>query len=733
MKKLRHFGKQLIENNINKKRIYFLVALLSFAILLAFFYMGVGVWNEYTYAIMDNQKQQLLVTSRSLAKSLEASLKAYQTDLQFLVSLTLEKERSESNQQLIEQLERDYLAVKPEVYSLLWEDENGNTIESSRDMEVTQIYSETEFEKGNKLEQVRLSDGDIYLFLKQELDVGGSFCIVIDSAMYYNELISDIRVGSNGYIVVKDSKGTILMHPQEAQWGIDVIAGRQDIYPDIDLSSLEQLIEEQLRGEEGISEYYSYWWMQPDLPRVRKIAAYAPVTIENDFLVVSAVMDYDDVYIPVAEGFLKLILVFSGVLILFLLLALTLGWLLLQKKKNTEEILYLRELNGVLEEMHHSEERVAHQQRLQVMGTMTGGIAHEFNNLLTPIMGYADLMLAELPEGSELYDNAEEIYGASAKAKDIIQQLSSLSRKNIETVYRNLPARGMITRGIKMMKSICPSHIDLREDLNFRDESILGNETQMNQVFLNICVNAIHAIEQNQGVISVTGVVVGKEEVRSFPVSDIPDTWNRYIKIDIRDNGCGMSPDILKQIFSPFFTTKTHDQGTGLGLALVEQIIQSHRGYIFAESEVGKGSVFHIYLPVNEKTEWEIDSLPKMQNQKLKLLIADDNAKILQLLKKSFKRLDVQIVTCMNQEEALNLLRQQSFNVLVMDINLADVSGIDFCMAIQGQYPKMQKIIMVDLITKEIIEAKQKGIIDDYIERPVSDITILEKIKKRNS
>jgi len=234
-------------------------------------------------------------------------------------------------------------------------------------------------------------------------------------------------------------------------------------------------------------------------------------------------------------------------------------------------------------------------------------------------------------------------------------------------------------------------------------------------------------------VISVTGVVVGKDEVRSFPVSDIPDTWNRYIKIDIRDNGCGMSPDILKQIFSPFFTTKTHDQGTGLGLALVEQIIQSHRGYIFAESEVGKGSVFHIYLPVNEKTEWEIDSLPKMQKQKLKLLIADDNAKILQLLKKSFKRLDVQIVTCMNQEEALNLLRQQSFNVLVMDVNLADVSGIDFCMAIQGQYPKMQKIIMVDLITKEIIEAKQKGIIDDYIERPVSDITILEKIKKLNS
>ena len=144
------------------------------------------------------------------------------------------------------------------------------------------------------------------------------------------------------------------------------------------------------------------------------------------------------------------------------MMALYIVRMMLQKQKDIEQITYLTELNRILEEMHRSEETIAHQQRLQIMGTMTGGIAHEFNNLLTPIMGYADLLMAELPEDSEQYESAAEIYEASVKAKEIIQQISSLSRKNMETAYKNMSVKRMLTRALKMVRSICPSNIKLK-------------------------------------------------------------------------------------------------------------------------------------------------------------------------------------------------------------------------------------------------------------------------------
>ncbi len=165
-------------------------------------------------------------------------------------------------------------------------------------------------------------------------------------------------------------------------------------------------------------------------------------------------------------------------------LVIYIGDLRVQKRKDTEQITYLLELNKILEEIHQSEETIAHQQRLQIMGTMTGGIAHEFNNLLTPIMGYAELLMLDLPEQSENHDNASEIYEASTKAKEIIQQISSLSRKNMETAFKNLQGEKVLKRAIKMVSSVCPPNIHLKESFTLKEDCFLGNETQMNQVIL---------------------------------------------------------------------------------------------------------------------------------------------------------------------------------------------------------------------------------------------------------
>ena len=187
-------------------------------------------------------------------------------------------------------------------------------------------------------------------------------------------------------------------------------------------------------------------------------------------------------------------------------------------------------------------------------------------------------------------------------------------------------------------------------------------------------------------------------------IEKLSDVWKKYIHIQVKDNGCGMDKETLRQIFDPFFTTKKGGEGTGLGLALAEQIMMSHKGYISVESKKGEGSTFHIYLPVLD-TEHMPQIVQNIPRKDYRIVVADDNAKVLQLLKKNFE------------------------NVLVVDETMEDCSGVDFCMSLAGRYPDMLKLIIIDGVNREMAEARQKGIIDGYVEKPVSDTAILEAIR----
>ena len=427
-----------------------------------------------------------------------------------------------------------------------------------------------------------------------------------------------------------------------------------------------------------------------------------------------------------------MVCIFVGILLASGIAVVLFGRVMRDMRRAVREINDLKELNEQLEKMHRCEQSIAHQQRLQIMGTMTGGIAHEFNNFLTPIMGYAELLMMELPEGSEEQDSAKEIYEASEKAKDVVRQISSLSRKNVETVYKNISIKKFMTRAERMMESVCTPLIHMESEFRVDDEMILGNATQLNQVLLNVCVNAVHAIGKNQGNIRISCHSEEKEKLAQGVIEKLSDVWKKYIHIQVKDNGCGMDKETLRQIFDPFFTTKKGGEGTGLGLALAEQIITSHKGYIYAESKKGEGSTFHIYLPVLD-TEHMPQIVQNIPRKDYRIVVADDNAKVLQLLKKNFEKIGIQIQTCMKREELQKCLEQQEADVLVVDETMEDCSGVDFCMSLAGRYPDMLKLIIIDGVSREVAEARKKGIIDGYVEKPVSDTAILEAIRNRAS
>ena len=282
-----------------------------------------------------------------------------------------------------------------------------------------------------------------------------------------------------------------------------------------------------------------------------------------------------------------LLLFGSGVILLglvFLLVyAITLS---LENRRAAKEMKRLSERQKKLEQINLQTKQLAHHQRLEIIGTLTASISHEFNNLLTPIMSYSLLTLEKLPpEEEELADNLIEIFNASEKAKEIISRLSDLSRKNTPDTFRSVSIDALIKKTLSIAMPAKPEGVEVRLNLNCWDQKIRANEIQITQMLLNLILNAFDAMGEN-GVLSVD------------------TTFNdKSVNLRVTDDGCGIPESLQQKVFDPFFTTKESGKGTGLGLAIVAQVVEDHNGTIQIESKPGEGTCFKISLPRMEEID----------------------------------------------------------------------------------------------------------------------------------
>lgn len=657
---------------------------------------GLSVLAKYKTESVNMQKEQLQIIAQTLSEYIQA--------------IMLHKA-----QILDAKCENIDFSNNNEKFILIGE--NGNTVDNEKYINIfKQKYGYTQVTNDIKL--VAYDDkGEFSYLLIKKLDSNTSVGMAIDLQLYYKKFISKIKVGTNGYIVVKNADGIILMHPEDIQLGINVIEGRKELYPDVDLTSLKELFNFQSRNESGVKEYNSYWWTKEEITDVKKIAAHSQVNFESDFIIVSATTDYDDIYKPLEEGYQSIFNMIFTVTVIILAFLGYIAYLIFKDNKNREEILYLRELNDILEETRRKEETMSHQQRLKIMGTMTGGIAHEFNNLLTPIIGYAELLKCSLSNDSEEFEYSQEILKSADSAQQIIKNISKLSRKNIETVFKFIHCRYIFENVIKMLIPLIPSNIRLIEIYNIPpDKGIICNETQIYQVILNLCVNAFHAIgDKEDGTIKFCW-----------------DIENDQIIIKVKDNGCGMEKIIQDQIFDPFFTTKINGQGTGLGLSMVDQIVHSHKGRIEIDSKINIGTTFTLYFPLVIESKIRIVDSKKLNESKIEVLILDDNEKVMRLLKRDLEEHGINTDTCNGIEEALILIEENSYDIVLIDQQLSNLKtnkdGLNIAELIAINFPYLNKIIMVDQVKKEVVEAKRYGFIDEFIEKPVSVNVIIDMI-----
>jgi PAS domain S-box-containing protein len=248
-------------------------------------------------------------------------------------------------------------------------------------------------------------------------------------------------------------------------------------------------------------------------------------------------------------------------------------------------------------------------QKMESMGTLAGGIAHDFNNILGIIVGNTELAMDDVPEWNPARRNLEEIRTASIRARDVVKQILAFSRK---TPQKMKPVRiiSIIKESLKFLRSSIPTTIEIHQNISSESDTVLADPTQINQVLINLCTNAVHAMGERGGVLEVRLEDIELDAGSSMDYYDLSS--GKYVRLTVNDTGHGIEPKILKRIFDPYFTTKGVGEGSGMGLSVVHGIVKRHGGGISVSSEPGKGTIFHVFFPCIEdepepKVEIEVE------------------------------------------------------------------------------------------------------------------------------
>lgn len=559
-------------------------------------------------------------------------------------------------------------------------------------------------------------------------EISGILVSTINLNNLYKNLIDPVRPGKKGYAMIKNREGIIVMHPVKEQIGIESIKVRKAKYPNFDWRELEELNRRQVEEGEGYYIYHSKWWQDNELKLFKKINAFTTIKADDISWIISVQTDYAEVEQPI-NGTLINISMIALIITIIILIA---GYIIfkIEKRRKALEIetKYLKELNKTWEELIESEARLRHSQKLQTIGTLTSGIAHEFNNLLTPILGYSEILLQGVDSKDSMYEDICEIKKSALRAKEIIEQILVFSRnENVTSKVMPLRVDNIIRESIKMVKAILPKNIRVVENIN-SSRLILGNSTQLQQVLVNLYTNSYHAMKTKGGILKLNVDTVNISETECI---ELNLSKGSYVKIQVEDTGVGMDEETLNKIFDPFFTTKKTGEGTGLGLSVVHGIVRDHNGSINVKSQINVGTIVDIYLPVAEEKDDE-----SIEQEELKLqgegdiLFIDDNISVLRMVKKALSSCGYSVTTENDSYKAMMIFDKDpfAFNVIIIDYTMPDINGIEAARYFKMKNPDV-KIILVSGYIKEDIALSYPDLFEDFMLKPIVVAELINKIK----
>jgi len=368
------------------------------------------------------------------------------------------------------------------------------------------------------------------------------------------------------------------------------------------------------------------------------------------------------------------------------------------KEQLTEE---LRKMKGKIAELELQREetdrlrvQLFRAQKLEAIGTLAGGIAHDFNNILSIIMGYTELARLKFQEGEDGEHFLKEVVRACRRAKDLIRQMLSFSHNDDKLERQVVYVRPIIKEVTKFLRASLPPTVVIQQSIACETGIVFAHPTQIHQVLTNLCMNAAHAMEASGGILEVSLAHVDLDP------TTVPSGTNLrpgpYIRLTVADTGGGMDSETLERIFDPYFTTKEPGKGSGLGLAVVQGIVQAHEGGISVSSEIGKGTTFHVFLPRIE-AELTVSEEPSIAapTGTERILIVDDEAALVDIWKKYLELLGYVVATKTSCLEALELFRVHPdyFDLVITDYAMPHMNGLDLAREMRRIQPKILVII----------------------------------------
>ncbi len=380
---------------------------------------------------------------------------------------------------------------------------------------------------------------------------------------------------------------------------------------------------------------------------------------------------------------------------------------------------------------HNLEVHLRQSHKMEAIGTLAGGIAHDFNNILAAIIGYAEMTLTKVVQGSMTERNLAQILKAAHRAKDLIKQILIFTHEG-EKEHRPVRIAPVVKEALKLLRASIPKTIAIRQKIRLTSEGvILADPTQIHQVLINLCTNAAYAMREKGGVLEVS-LTDGVPEIEALSMYDkLGDT--PCLQLTVSDTGCGIQPAIIERIFDPFFTTKDQGQGTGMGLAVVHGIVKSHDGAINVNSRVGKGSTFTVYLPRHEdKVLAETKAPYPMPRGSGRILFVDDEETLADLGKQMLIDLGYEVVSMTNSREALAVFRAQPgwFDLVFTDYTMPEMTGADLARKIMSMRPDIP-VVLCTGYSETINEEKAREIgIRAFVMKPFTHRDIAEVVSK---
>lgn len=396
---------------------------------------------------------------------------------------------------------------------------------------------------------------------------------------------------------------------------------------------------------------------------------------------------------------------------------------------DSSRVMGVIKISNDITEKNSLETQLRQAQKMKAIGTLAGGIAHDFNNILYAMVGFTELSMGQVDKDSKLHDFLLEVLKAGDRARDLIDQILTFSRKN-DFELKPVQIDIMIKETIKLLKASLPSTIRITQNIGSKSR-VMCDATQIHQILLNLCTNAGHAMRESGGVLDIklTDLTLDREWFQRYPEL----TPGPYLSLSISDTGPGISPEHMEHIFEPFYTTKSQGEGTGLGLSVVHGIVKSLGGGIHAQSKPGKGVAMEVLLPVVDMPA-EAASKTEMayKTGSERILIIDDESAILTVEDRTLTSLGYDVTGTSDTREALGMFQSnpEAFDLIITDMTMPGMTGDKLACEIR----KIREDIPIILCTGYNAEVKKEHAasvgINSIISKPIKKAEMSEAVRE---